>query len=430
MTNGILGLILFFGCVIVYILDIFPMAAVSVLGCILMVIFGLCSFTDAFGQFGNSAVFLTIGSMIIGGTIIESGMQELMGRAVQRFTRHGELLILTVVYWIAGLASAFLNNMTVLAMLIPVVYAVCSEDSHIDPRNIFMPMVSAAVMGGICTLVGSTQQLAAQGVLEQYGAVTFKVFDFTPMGAIVLIAGYLYCVFVGYPIGKKIWGSRGKAPPIQTAELEKIGHTGCAAPTSRKKITILILILILMILLYITEWIPAAVTAMLCATLCVLLGLIPQKKAFSHIDWNVIGRIGGSFGLAKGLEVSGGLNLITNMFLKIFGSDLSPYVLFVIVCALAMLLSEVMSNSVAILTVLPIVLAVANDFGLNVTAYAFGVVFAASFGMSCPLAGSHSVLIMQSDYTFRDFFRYGAALDLLDLTLTVIFVPILMPLTI
>ena len=64
---------------------------------------------------------------------------------------------------------------------------------------------------------------------------------------------------------------------------------------------------------------------------------------------------------------------------------------------------------------LPTVLAVAPVFGLNVTAYAFGIVFAASFGMSCPLAGSHSVLIMQAGYKFRDFFHYGALLDLLDL---------------
>ncbi len=69
MSPAVLSLIIFIACIALFIWDKLPMATTAILGCVLMVLFGVCEFKTAFGQFASSTVILTIGVMIIGAAI-------------------------------------------------------------------------------------------------------------------------------------------------------------------------------------------------------------------------------------------------------------------------------------------------------------------------------------------------------------------------
>lgn len=79
MRTDIVSLVIFLFCIVLFVWDKLPMATTAILGCVLMVIFNVCSFSVAFGQFASSTVILTIGVMIIGSAIAETGLAETVG---------------------------------------------------------------------------------------------------------------------------------------------------------------------------------------------------------------------------------------------------------------------------------------------------------------------------------------------------------------
>ncbi len=422
MGIDVISLIIFIACIVLFVWDKLPMATTAILGCVTMVIFGACQFKDAFGPFASSTVILTIGVMIIGAAISETGLAATIGAAIVKISKGSEVKLIIGTYLASAIMSAFLTNSAVLAIFIPIILGLSVSNASLKAKNLIMPIAFGCVIGGASTLVGSTQQMTAQGLLEEAGAQTFKTFSFTPVVSIILVLGLLYCLFIGRPRGEKIWGSR------EDDEVDYVLNSNSDS-YSKPKMIIVGLIFLATVVLYITEWLPLAVTSTTAALLCIITGCITQKKAISAVNWNIVGRLAGCLGIAKALEISGGTALIAEMFKGVIGTNLSPFVLFCIIVFLALFTSEFISNSTALLIVLPIVLAIAPDYGLNPYAFAMGATIAAGVPLCCPLASSTLGMSMCVGYRFNDYFKYSFAFEIISYLVIVVAVPMIYGLT-
>ena len=227
MGIDVISLIIFAFCIVLFVWDKLPMATTAILGCALMVIFGVCDFKTAFGQFSSSTVILTIGVMVIGAAISESGLAATIGNWIVKISKGSEVKLIIGTYLVSAAMSAFLTNSAVLAIFIPIIMGLSLANKEIKSKNLIMPIAFGCVIGGASTLVGSTQQMTAQGLLEDAGAQMFRTFDFTPVGGIILILGLLYCLFIGRKRGEKIWGDR----PEEEYELKIFpSHSTVASP--------------------------------------------------------------------------------------------------------------------------------------------------------------------------------------------------------
>ena len=422
MGIDVISLIIFVGCIVLFVWDKLPMATTAILGCVLMVMFGVCDFKTAFGQFSSSTVILTIGVMVIGAAISETGLAAAIGQWIVKASRGSEKKLIVGTYLAAALMSAFLTNSAVLAIFIPIIMSLSMANQDIKSKNLIMPIAYGCVIGGASTLVGSTQQMTAQGLLEEAGLRTFKTFDFSLVGGILIVLGLLYCLFVGYRRGEKIWGERedeytfeDKSTPVQS---------------DKKKMILMAVIFAITVVLYITEWLPLAITSSAAALLCIVTGCISQKKAISSVNWNIVGRLAGCLGIAKALEAAGGTELISNGFRALVGDSISPFVLFCVLVLLVQVTSEFISNSTAILIVLPILLSVAPDLGLNTYAFALGITLASGVALSCPLASSTLGMSMSVGYRFNDYFKYSFVFDIVSYVVIILTVPAIYGLTV
>lgn len=422
MGTDVLSLIIFVVCIGLLIWDKLPMATAAIIGCTAMVVCGVCSFQTAFGQFASSTVILTIGVMIIGSAISESGLANAIGKWIAKVSQGSETALLIGTYLIAAVMSAFLTNSAVLAIFIPIVMGLSNKQSGIDAKNLVMPIAIACVVGGTSTLVGSTQQMTAQGLLEGAGVRTFKTFDFTPIALTFILAGLLYSLFVGRKIGKKIWGDR--------SDEEVTLPAGNGPQGSKKKMIIMAVIFGVTVVFYLTEWLPLAVVSTAAALLCIVTGCISQKKAIEQVNWNIVGRLAGCLGLSKALEAAGGTALISEAFARVVGLNVNPYVLFCVLVLLVQFTSEIISNSTAILIVLPIALSIAPAMGLNTYTYALGITLASGVSISCPLASSTLGMSMAVGYKFNDYFKSNVVLDVLFYILIITLVPCFYSLTV
>lgn len=422
MDSSVISLLIFVFCIVLFIWDKLPMATTAILGCVLMVILGVCDFKTAFGQFSSSTVVLTVGVMVIGAAISETGLAAAIGSWIVRISHGSETRLLVGTYLVASAMSAFLTNSAVLAIFIPIIMSLSLSNRNIKAKNLIMPIAYACVIGGASTLVGSTQQMTAQGLLEEAGLRTFKTFDFTPVGGVLVFLGLAYCLLIGRRQGEKIWGTREDESTYQPKDTSR--------EYEKTKMAIIAGIFAMTVVLYVTEWLPLAITSSTGALLCIITGCITQKKAIASVNWNIVGRLAGCLGIAKALEASGGTQLISDGFRMLVGDSINPYLLFCILILLVQLTSEFISNSTAIMIVLPIVLSIAPDLGLNTYAFALGITIAAGMSLSCPLSSSTLGMSMSVGYHFNDYFRYSFPFDVIAYITIVTMVPAIYGLTV
>lgn len=421
-NNAALSLILFVIMIGIFVWDKLPMATTAILGCSLMVVFNLCSFSTAFGQFASSTVVLTIGVMIIGAAISETGLARVIGKWIIKISKGSERKLIVGTYIVSALMSAFLTNSAVLAIFIPIIVGLSKTDNKIKAKNLIMPIAIGCVLGGASTLVGSTQQMTAQGLLEEAGLKTFKTFDFLPIVGIILLIGLLYILLFAYKKGQKMWSDEDISDEVIREENDPKKPIW--------KMVVVACIFVFAVVFYITEWLPLAITSTVSAIACIITGCITQKKAINSVNWNIVGRLAGCLGLAKGLEFAGGTALISQGFMSIFGESTNPFLLFAVLVLLVLLTSQFISNSTAILIVLPIVISIAPNLGLNTYAYAMGITIASGVALSSPLASSTLGMSMVVGYKFKDYFKYSFFLDVLSYLIILITIPLFFGLTV
>ena len=98
MGVDVISLIIFAACIVLFIIDKLPMGTTAILGCVAMVIFGVCDFKTAFGQMASSTVVLTIGVMMIGAAISETGLASAVGGWIIKISRGSETKLIVGTY--------------------------------------------------------------------------------------------------------------------------------------------------------------------------------------------------------------------------------------------------------------------------------------------------------------------------------------------
>lgn len=420
-NTALWSLIVFAIFVGIFVWDKLPMATSALMACATMVILGIANFSTAFGQYASTNIFLLMGIMVVGAGMQATGVAHSFGSIVTRFSKDSEQRIIAISYILSYFLSAFMATSSVLAMFMAILIGMDSKQGKLDHRNLIMPLLIGSVNGGISTLVGSTQQLVADGLIQPFG-YQMSVFTMAPVGAILGVVGFIYCVFIGYNRGKKIWGVRDAGDGLDILALEAEAH-------DKRKYYTMIAILIYMIVGFITEIFAPAIVAGTSALLCIITGCLTQKKAIAAINWNVLGRLGGVLGLSKVLTAAGGIDLLSEWVQGLIGTNISPFLLFAACVLLAQVSSYVLFNSTAITLILTFVLAMADTLNLNPMAYALGVTYGASIVFASPLSGTSNQMVMAAGYKFKDFMRYGWMMDLMGYIVIIVFVPLFFPLT-
>ncbi|MBE9480006.1 MAG: SLC13 family permease [Chloroflexi bacterium] len=168
--------------------------ALMVLGTLALT--GLVTPTEALSGFSSPAVITVWAVFIMSGALARSGIANQIGRQVLRVAGNGEARLIAAIMLSAGLMSAFLNNVGVAALMLPVVMDIARRTGR-APSRLLIPLAYGSLLGGLTTLIGTPPNILVNEVLSDAGFQTFNFFDFTPVGFILLIAGVLFMSLVG-----------------------------------------------------------------------------------------------------------------------------------------------------------------------------------------------------------------------------------------
>ena len=145
----------------------------------------------AVAGFANGAVIAVWAMFILSDGLTRTGIAAVIGRTVLRFAGARQVPMTVVVMLTAGALSAFMNNIGVAALMLPVVIEIARR-TRIPASKLLMPLAYGCLLGGLTTMIGTPPNLLISGALQQAGETPFGLFDFTPIGAVLLLAGTLF----------------------------------------------------------------------------------------------------------------------------------------------------------------------------------------------------------------------------------------------
>ncbi len=162
-----------------------------------LVLLGILDVKEAFAGFSNDIIIILGSIFVLSGALMKGGVMDHLGDAIHRLAGGSRTRVLLCVLPVTTFVSSFMNNTTTTAVLMPAVLGVCKR-SKVSPGKVLIPLAYASMLGGTCTLIGTSTNVAASGYIKSAGFEPFAMFEFLPVGAAVSILGVLYLTFLGH----------------------------------------------------------------------------------------------------------------------------------------------------------------------------------------------------------------------------------------
>ena len=171
--------------------DVTALALMSVL-----LVTGLLSPDDALTVFSNPAP-LTVGAMFILSAALEKcGAIDLLAQGLERLSKLSYGVFVTVMMVCVGLVSAFINNTPVVVVFMPVIVSL-ARTMNVPASKLLIPLSYAAILGGTCTLIGTSTNILVSSIGTQHGVARFGMFEITAVGLPVMLVGIIYVALLG-----------------------------------------------------------------------------------------------------------------------------------------------------------------------------------------------------------------------------------------
>mgnify|MGYP005989203989 CR=1 FL=1 len=162
----------------------------------LCVLAGLVAAEDAFAGFSHPAVVTVAAVLVISDASRRSGVVDMIVQKILPYTENqlSHILIMTTVVTVA---SAFMNNVGALALMLPVALATCSKHQR-SPALILMPLAFGSILGGMTTAIGTPPNIIIAMMRAEVSGEPFNMFDFSPVGVAIAIMGVLFITLLGW----------------------------------------------------------------------------------------------------------------------------------------------------------------------------------------------------------------------------------------
>jgi di/tricarboxylate transporter len=172
---------------------------------------------------------------------------------------------------------------------------------------------------------------------------------------------------------------------------------------------------------------PIAVAALGGAALMVLIGILPPRLLYEHVEWRTIVLVGGMYPLGLAMEKSGAAGLVSSLIADTLGT-LGPHITMMGITLIALLLTQSLHGAAVAVIMTPVALDTAGLLGIEPKAFAVAVIVGAAATYLLP-EGHPAPLMVQSpgSYETRDYLKFGSGLVAITLVIVAVLVPLMWP---
>ena len=209
---GIL-LILIFIC---FVKEWFPVEITSLGATGILMALGILDTPHVLKSFANSAPLTVACMFILSASLEKTGLIADLSKVFNRVAKGKEMTALIVITIGAFAVSPFVNNTPVVVILMPVVLSFC-RDHGIAPSKLLIPLSYATILGGTCTVVGTSTNIVVLGQIQKLGYDAIHMFTMTPLGLLYAIVGLVYM----WTLGRRLLPSRETLSTLLTQGVQR-----------------------------------------------------------------------------------------------------------------------------------------------------------------------------------------------------------------
>ncbi|MGA9582413.1 MAG: SLC13 family permease [Allosphingosinicella sp.] len=409
---------------------------VALTGAAVLLMTGVVRPVEVQGAFASPAILALASLFVIAYALELSG---LLDRAIQlgvalckRAGAAGIWMLLGAI----GFVSCFLNSTPIVVLGAPVVRDIALT-LKLSPKRYLMPLSYIAVLTGCCTLIGTSTNLLVDDMARIAGQPRFGIFEITPVGLPMAIAGGLYLfLFSGRLMRRSIEEPMPKsAAPVDDVQVAKsaiddvhssgvqVGHAEVFAkprPFQPVKAAIAAAIFVGAIVIATLNIAPIAAAAFAGAVLLILLKVITADEAYGGLKPDILILIAGMVVIGIAMEESGLAAAATRTMLGSM-DEVSPLVALIVLYGATMILTELLSNATVAVLVTPIAVALAESLSVSPRPFLVAVMMAGSAAFATPFGYQTNVIVYQmGGYRYMDFVRVGLPLNLITFAVAIV----------
>lgn len=423
--HGWRALIVFSLCLLLWVTQLLPLAATSILGLALLPLAEVMPASDVFALFGNPAVFFILGAFMLAAGAMQSGLSERIALlTIDRLGTSPRRLLLTMLL-LPALMACFIPEHAVAALFLPIAWEIVRslglKSGNRYAQSIFFALAWGAIVGGVVTLLGGARGPLAMALSEELTGSSFSFLDWTlaaaPIALSVLVISALLLCRITPMDGLDISVAREK---ISLRRLE-LGD-----PDLRAKVMAVLLLVTVVGWIFSGHSSGLAGIALISVVMMFALRLVSWRMVEKHVNWGVVLMYGGAIAIGKALTVTGaGLWLAT----AIFPEGVSGLTLLILLALITLLFTEGVSNAAAVAIVLPVAIPIAAAAQIDPVTTALAVGIVSGFAFMLPMGTPPNAMIFSTGFVKANrMLRYGSVLSLAAFVLFIIVASVWWPL--
>ena len=179
------------GMFVLFVRETYPVEVTALGGAALMLILGILPVGEAVDVLSNPAPWTILMMFLVMGGLVRTGAVESVVRMAERHVGGRPKTTVVVLFGVIAVASGFMNNTPLVAVMIPVVMQIAVK-MRTAPSKLLIPLSYMTVLGGMITLIGTSTNLLVDGVAADNGLAHFTIFEIAPLGIALTVVGGIF----------------------------------------------------------------------------------------------------------------------------------------------------------------------------------------------------------------------------------------------
>lgn len=405
---------------------------VALAGAAVLLLTGVVRPIQVQSAFASPAIITLASLFVIAYAMEMAGLLDAGIRTLVAVCRRVGRVGLWIVIAVCGAASAFLNNTPIVVLAAPVVRDTAASLGY-SAKRFLIPLSYAAILGGGCTLIGTSTNLLVSDMAGAAGQARFGIFEITPVGIVVAIAGGLYLLLFS---GRLIDSSERTDTPVEAptgGTVQAGGQIGDVAafaaerPLRPLRALVSLAVFVAVIALAAIGVAPIAACAFAGSVLLILLRIITADEAYSGLRPDVLMLIAGMLVLGIALRVSGVAEVMTELLVGDL-ELLTPLLALILIYGVVLFATELLSNATVAVLFTPIAVSMGEALQVSPRPFLVAVMMAGSAAFATPFGYQTNALVYQMGrYRYMDFVRVGLPLNLVTWVAAIVAIQIFFP---
>ena len=182
--------------VVLFVTDRVRTDIVGVLIIVVLGALGILKPKDLLLGFSNEALVTIAAMFVLSAALMRSGLVRALGAKLADFSRGSPMRFMVMALCAVCFMSAFINNTPVVVVFIPAVLTVCARLGA-SPSKFLMPISFASMLGGSCTLIGTSSNILIASYAAEIG-FGVGMFEFTGVGIVIVLVGMAYLLLFSW----------------------------------------------------------------------------------------------------------------------------------------------------------------------------------------------------------------------------------------